>query len=138
MAIAKKATAAKKIAVKKAPAVKVVATKRKVNKAVAMKPAPRPGEPDKVLDLPFTTALERQFHVSFFDHNNNKVGRIRYYKELDTACRRIVQLMILDQDVGCIGEVYHAQTGLQYGTLRKTATGRIIVTYNEDTGLAQR
>lgn len=72
---------------------------------------------------------ERKFHVALQNRAREVVGRVRQYKSLDNAAKRIVQLMMNEGEVGWVGELYHAHTGMQLGTVRMSATGEIRVKY---------
>jgi hypothetical protein len=74
---------------------------------------------------------ERHIHVAFFNSRRQPIRRTRHYKSLDTAAKRAVQLMILEGKVGQVGEIYHVLTGLQFGTVKMTLKGQIIVDYND-------
>jgi hypothetical protein len=77
-------------------------------------------------------AGERLIHVTFWNRNKRAlVRKTRQYKTLDTAARKAVQLMILEGKVGEIAELFHALTGLQFGTVHLSAKGNIVVNYNE-------
>lgn len=75
---------------------------------------------------------ERLIHVAFFNGRRMPIRRTRHYKSLDTAAKKAVQLMILEGKVGQVGEIYHAVTGLQFGTVKMTLKGQIIVDYNHE------
>jgi hypothetical protein len=51
---------------------------------------------------------------------------IRRYARIDTCIPRAVQMMLLDGKVGQVIEVSHSVTGMQIGTVKMTATGRLI------------
>jgi hypothetical protein len=72
---------------------------------------------------------ERHIHVAFYNRKRDSVRRIRHYKYFDSAAKRAVQIVMTEGKVGEVCEIYHALTGMQYGTVKLSAKGQIMVEY---------
>jgi hypothetical protein len=58
-----------------------------------------------------------------------QIGRVRYYSSVRTAAPKAVQRLMDDGRVGDWLEIFNSETGLQLGTIRKTAKGSIITDF---------
>jgi hypothetical protein len=80
-------------------------------------------------------AYERKFQAILHRRDGNKRVQVwtRTYARLETACRRAVELCMIDGKVGDVIEVTHMLTGHQYGTVKYHADGRLSVAWTEQT-----
>lgn len=53
----------------------------------------------------------------------------RHYARLNTAIRKACEIMLEDGEVGDLIEIFYKQTGLQIGTVRMTARGKVEMQY---------
>lgn len=72
----------------------------------------------------------RNTHVQRYQgRNHTPVGRKRCYLEPQNAAGGVTKLMMREGRVGEVAEVYHVITGLQIGTVKITASGRLITNF---------
>ena len=78
------------------------------------------------LFVPYERNIHAQLHRKVSARNSEVVWN-RSYARLETACRRAVELMILEGQAGDVIEVFHNVTGLQIGTVKMSVVGKLSV-----------
>lgn len=81
-------------------------------------------------------AIKRERPIVGIVHRNSQHSQDRYrnltrrYSSVANAFMRMTNFMVQDGYVGDVCEIVHNNSGLQLGTIKVTATGRIKISFN--------